>query len=1690
MTTFCRVIGGNAKERLIATAVVTLSLLAGYRAFALPTNGDVAAGEAAISTPSTSTMRIEQKSSHAIINWNSFAIGTDESVNIAQPDSRSILLNRVSGNTLSDISGTLTANGRIFLLNPNGVLFASGSSVNVGGLVASTLAIRDRDFLSEKYTLFENGGNGSVVNRGTLNGGFIALLGNNTSNAGNIVTTRGTTCMAAGEIMTIDIDPSGLVALKVEQSAYDAQLKNSGIIDADDGRVIISATAADALLSSVVNNSGKIHAASMTERDGAIVIEGGTIINTGTFAASEITTKGKNMLDAGTWNADGVTRGGTITIDATGHIEQTASSRMTANGADGGQIHINTGGGLYLSGALSATGNTGQGGQIAITAPQTLLAGTVIEADGQNGGGSILIGGGWQGNHDDLVNAATTIVTKNSLINANALEKGNGGTVVIWSDHSTTFAGTIDARGGAQSGNGGNVEVSSREKLTISGQIAIDAPHGEQGMLLLDPRNITIDANATAPLFTLVALPDANPAEGDQHGSGEILELGNGNIIVTSPFDDFVATDAGAVRLYKPDGTLLSMLCGSTANDLAGETVTSLSGNHSAVTLTQAWSNAGQAGAGAVTWIDGTTGISGSISDANSLVGTTANDGSSSSVIILTNGNYVVSSPDWDNGTASDAGAVTWGNGLGGTVGAISAANSLVGSKKNDQVGTVTALTNGNYVISSPFWDKGTVSNAGAVTWSNGISGTVGAISAANSLVGSKTGDQVGSVTALTNGNYVVSAPNWDNGSLTNAGMVTLVNGLNGAVGTINAASSLVGSKKEDKVGKEVTALKNGNYVVISPEWDNGSLINAGAITWGNGVNGTVGTINTTNSLTGSATDDLASSYVTSLTNGNYVVGTPNWNNGSTTDAGAVTWANGIGGSGGVINATKSLVGSAANDGVASTVTALTNGNYVVTSPHWDNGATIDAGAVTWGDGAGGTVGAISVANSLIGSVSNDGTRYNITPLTNGNYVVGSPYWDNGEATNAGAITWGNGFSGTVGVINAANSLVGSTKNDYAGSESSGINNITALTNGNYVVSSSVWDRGTTANAGAVTWGDGLGGTVGAISEENSLVGSKTGDQVGSVTAMTNGSYVISSPLWNNGSLTNAGAITLLDGLSETTGAISSANSLVGSSKEDQLGIGGITPLRVGNMNGSFVVSSYKRSNETGWVEILAPNRIKEPVQQEYTSNPDTDNTFTPNQITALLNSGGLVILKANNDITINSPVIADNPLGNGGNLELNAGRSIVLNANIITDNGNLTMVSNDSQANGVVDKWRSTGNASITMAAGTTIDAGSGSVTIELRDGTGNTNRESGEITLRSITASTISAVNNGPTPGSGITLASGTLASGATSGSSIILAGKEFDNSANTRLSTTGTARWIVYSANPEATIKGGLISDFRHYNANHTDYQPETVRESGNGFIYNSAPGQLSVSTTLTSGNASSVYGHTPAATFGYTLSGFADNEDNADTIGLTGTMMLSGVPTATSNIGNYSIVYAGGLSSSAGFTFAAGAGLSYTVAKQPIAFDEINRIVNWQSDIKHRTQKVLSAETLFSNQNQTISTLQEGSFIGQRAVHATKISKKNGHFITGSNIEVPEIAETFFIFPLPENMFSHSDPDAVISLEVHAVNGSTIPSWMSFDPERKVISGRAPKEAKGEYRIELLAKDQFGGKALSVVLVIIG
>lgn len=258
--------GGIAARSAEVLSVAALLLTAGT-AFALPSGNKLAAGQATVSTPAARRMQITQTSNRAVMDWSSFSILKGEAVNISQPSSRSALLNRVVGNSASEIYGSLTANGQVFLINPNGILFGQGASVNVGGLVASSLDISDDNFMNAALTFYNDGAAGSVVNRGGINAGFAALLGPQVDNSGSIVTSKGSTALGAA-------DADGLIALTLEQGAYNARVQNSGIIEADGGTVLLTAKSADDILKSMVNTSGVIRARSVENRSGTILLLG------------------------------------------------------------------------------------------------------------------------------------------------------------------------------------------------------------------------------------------------------------------------------------------------------------------------------------------------------------------------------------------------------------------------------------------------------------------------------------------------------------------------------------------------------------------------------------------------------------------------------------------------------------------------------------------------------------------------------------------------------------------------------------------------------------------------------------------------------------------------------------------------------------------------------------------------------------------------------------------------------------------------------------------------------------------------------------------------------------------------------------------------------------------------------------------------------------------------------------------------------------------------------------------------------------------------------------------------------------------------------------------------------------------------------------------------------------------------
>src|SRR4051812_42821380 len=460
---------------LVTTALMPLSAAS---VFAGPEGASVVNGQVNVQGQGTANVTVNQFSDKAIVNWHTFNIGANERTQFVQPNSGSVILNRVTGGLgPSEILGRLDANGRVFVVNRDGFIFGAGSVVNTAGFLATTSDIRNQDFMAGRFNFNIPGRpDASIVNMGTItatNGGFAALVAPGVRNSGTITATLGTVTLASGNTFNLDFYGDRLVQLGVGDEiashvkdvatgqTLKALVTNEGKLKANGGRVELTAAAARHVVDSVINTSGVVEANSVGIKNGQIVLSAGTASNKAGVAARQ-----------------------TVRV----------SGKLSASG--------------YQAGT--------KGGKIVVTGENIEVAGATINATGRNGGGTVMIGGDWGGGKPDksLVNnqsaaldakpiptAATVSVDAGTTIDASAKDAGHGGKVILWSDQTTTFAGTILALGGAQSGNGGFVETSSKGLLNFTGVVSTKAANGLSGTLLLDPADYYIEQSFVTPPF-------------------------------------------------------------------------------------------------------------------------------------------------------------------------------------------------------------------------------------------------------------------------------------------------------------------------------------------------------------------------------------------------------------------------------------------------------------------------------------------------------------------------------------------------------------------------------------------------------------------------------------------------------------------------------------------------------------------------------------------------------------------------------------------------------------------------------------------------------------------------------------------------------------------------------------------------------------------------------------------------------------------------------------------------------------------------------------------------------------------------------------------------------------------------------------------------------------------------------------
>ncbi|MFN7558368.1 MAG: beta strand repeat-containing protein, partial [bacterium] len=573
-THLCVADGGGFGVQPNIGVAMGLFMAAGQIAAATPDGASVQHGQVSFNQAG-STLNIQQTTPRAIVNWRGFSVGGSETVRFILPSAHSAILNRVTGDQASVINGQITSNGRVYLLNPNGILVGPNGRINTAGVVLSTLDINDDDFIDGRSATLRGNSNNAVINQGiiTTTLGDVALIARRVVNEGTIDAPGGTVALAgAGEVV---LHPEG-ASERISIIASSGTVVNAGSIRAVNAELQAVGGNAYAL---AINNTGVVRAQTVERSGGRILLRA----RSSTSGEATIANNGQLIAD-----------GGNVSMQATGTNPSVISTGVIAaqtapNGALGSITLLatdaqgKTAGTTAVSGVLDASGrNPGQrGGSITVTGGNvTLLNGARIDVSGDAGGGEVLIGGDYLGGDyrgtlatpdlaaDDtawgntpggyssingtglaeylrrfydyfrpeggMPTASRTHVGSDVVVDASAKTSGHGGRVIYWSDHGTSYSGHTDVGAYGTSGHGGFIEVSGRDWLGYNGSFNALAVGGRAGTLLLDPtdmeiRNALDDGvtgaspfNGTGPAMSILNVATLQTA------------LGTGNVIIQS----------------------------------------------------------------------------------------------------------------------------------------------------------------------------------------------------------------------------------------------------------------------------------------------------------------------------------------------------------------------------------------------------------------------------------------------------------------------------------------------------------------------------------------------------------------------------------------------------------------------------------------------------------------------------------------------------------------------------------------------------------------------------------------------------------------------------------------------------------------------------------------------------------------------------------------------------------------------------------------------------------------------------------------------------------------------------------------------------------------------------------------------------------------------------------------------------
>jgi filamentous hemagglutinin family protein len=1121
-----------------------------------PLGGEVVSGAATI-TQVGNTTDIRQSSTDVAIDWLSFSIGAQASVDFVQPSASAIAVNRISGTNGSEILGHLDANGQVYLINPNGIIFSKGAEVNVGGLVASTLDVSDSS-LGGSSRSFSSAGTGSIVNEGTIsaaNGGYVALVGNRLSNEGVISAQLGTVALASGSAVTLDFSGNRLVHLQVDQSTLNNLAENKQLIEADGGLVIMTAGAQRALLASVVNNTGVIEARTVENHGGTIELLGGM---------SAGTVKVGGTLDA---SAPKGGKGGYIETDAA-HVEVANDAKVTTASSTG----------LYGSWLIDPQDFTvaPSGGDISGATLSGELATSSITLESSKGSKA----GSGNVNVDDTVswsaNTTLTLTASNNVnVNENIAATGRSAALVI----------NPNAANGSEKASGtGAFDLQAGTSITLSGanaSLSIATPGYKLGTgAQINLPNVSPTSTTALTIggidYTVINSLGAAGSTTGTDLQGIEGKLGGhyalGSNIDASATDTWNSNGA-ATPVYAgfaPIGTAATPFTGTFEG--LGHTVSNFTIDRP---MTSDVGLIGKSGKGAVIQDVGL--IGGSVSGSGyvgALVGQSGGAVSNSYATGSVSGtSYVVGGLVGQSGgavsdsyaTGSVAGS---GNGVGGLVGQNNGAvsNSYATGSAEGSSAEVGGLLGKNLGAVSNSYATGNVSGVGDVGGLVGYNLTTGTIGTSYAKGGVSGSGSEGGLVGNNPGNVTDSY--WDQ---TTSGQIASAGGKGLTTAQMQTAADLPGFNFTSTPG-----ASGNNWVLVDA---NGSLNNAGG-------------------AQGATFPMLASEYTTRIDNAHQLQ-LMEMNRSATyalsqnIDASTTATSTDVWGSSGFIpigNSNIAFTGTL--DGLGHTISGLTinlpSNMYVGLIGLAGTGSVIEELGIV-----GGSITGSSYVGALVGQSSGTvSIGYSTASVTStGNYVgglVGNNYGTVSDSYAMGPVTATGGYIG--GLVGKNQGTISSS---YATGGVSAGNSSAYVSGGQYVAGLVGWNQGTVTNSYATGQVTGAGGYVGGLVGENQGTvstshatgnvtdtgnGSSTGGYVGGLVGQSDGTVSTSYATGNVSGTGARGPVNYVGGLvGQSEGSVSNSHATGQVS-----GNGGYLGGLVGYEDEGSVSNSYATGQVTG----------------------------------------------------------------------------------------------------------------------------------------------------------------------------------------------------------------------------------------------------------------------------------------------------------------------------------------------------------------------------------------------------------------------------------------------------------------------------------------------------------------------------